>query len=180
MGINTPKRNRPDETAADQRLIDGFNKNGAAIPAMLIAGTTATTKDIIATLQGRIDASREVLSARATWRAAVQADRLEHDRTKAFVSGLRQTLLVAFDGKIDTLADFGLAPRRVHVASPEENVARTRKILATRAARHTKGSRQKAAIKGTVSAGPTPSGAPVGAAPIVSTPVQLPLPMPTA
>jgi hypothetical protein len=177
MGINTPKRNRPDESAADQRLIDGFNRNGAAIPPILIAGTTATTNDIIATLQGRIDASRQVLSARATWQAAVQADRLEQEKTKRFLSGLRQTLLVAFDGKIDTLADFGLAPRRVHVATPEENLARTQKILATRAARHTMGSKQKAAIKGTVSPRPAPSASPVVTAPPVSTPAQLPLPM---
>jgi hypothetical protein len=180
MGINTPKRNRPDESAADQRLIDGFNKNGAVIPPILIAGTTATTNDIIATLQGRIDASRQVLSARATWQAAVQADRLEHEKTKRFVSGLRQTLLVAFDGKIDTLAAFGLAPRRVHAATPEENLARTQKILATRAARHTMGSRQKAAIKGTVPPRPAASAPPVVTASAVSTPAQLLLPMLTA
>jgi hypothetical protein len=178
MGINTPKRNRPDESAADQRLIDGFNKNGAALPAIAIAGTTTTTKDIIATLQGRIDSAREVLSTRATWQAAVQADRLEHDRTKAYVSGLRQTLLVALAGKIDTLADFGLTPRKVHAATPEENLARTQKILATRAARHTMGSRQKAAIKGTVSPGPTASAPPVVTAPVVSTPAPLQLPLP--
>jgi hypothetical protein len=157
---NTPKKNRVDVTAADQQLIDGFNKNGGAIPTIVIGGTSVTTKDIVTTLQARIDAAKAVLPARATWQTLVQAEQDERNKTKVFVSGVKQALLVAFAGRIDTLADFGLVPRKVASLSPEQKVARTEKVLATRAARHTMGSKQKADIHGTVA--PT---APVNAAP---------------
>ena len=108
MGTNTPKKNRNDQTAAEQTLIDGFNKHAATIPSIVIAGASDTTKDIVATLQSRIDSAKAALSTRATWQTAVQADRTMRDKTKTFVSGLKQALLVAFAGQIDTLADFGL------------------------------------------------------------------------
>jgi len=149
-GYQHTDKNRTDETVAAQKLVDGLNKNAAAIPSIVIDGAVLTTKDIVGTLQSRIDEASTVLSTRATWQAAVQADRVGRDKAKPFVSGLRQALLVAFASKIDTLADFGLTPRKVHVASPEANLARTQKALATRAARHTMGSRQKKAIKGTI------------------------------
>ena len=57
---------------------------------------------------------------------------------------------MAFAGQMDTLADFGLTARAKHVATPEEKIASAAKAKATRAARHTMGSKQKAAIKGTV------------------------------
>jgi hypothetical protein len=171
---NTPKKNRLDETAADQKLVDGLNKNGGAIPAIVIGGTSVTNKDIVTTLQARIDAANNVLSTRAIWQAAVVADRAERDKTKTFVSGVKQSLLVAFAGRIDTLADFGLVPRKVTPLTPEQMVERTEKLKATRAARHTMGSKQKAAIKGTVA--PT---APVSAAP-TPTPPAAPVAAPVA
>ncbi len=169
MGTNTPKNNRKDETAAWQHLIDGLNKHAATITSMVIAGASMTTKDIVGSLQSRIDTAKAAQSTRATWLAAVQADRDDRDKTKTFVSGLKQALLVAFAGQIDTLADFGLTGRKPRVATPEEKLAAAAKAKATREARHTMGKNQKAAIKGTV----TPT-APAPAAPTVPTPIVTP------
>jgi hypothetical protein len=169
MGTNTPKSNRSAGTAAEQKLVDGLNKHAATIPSIVIAGASMTTKDIVATLQSRIDSANAALSTRATWQTAVQADQTERDKTKTFVSGLKQALLVAFAGQIDTLADFGLTGRKARVVSPEEKVAAAAKAKATRAARHTMGKVQKAAIKGTVA--PT---APATAAPSAPTPIPTP------
>jgi hypothetical protein len=119
---------------------------------MLIAGETRTAQDIVATLQSRIDASRTALSTRATWQTAVRAEESLRDATRTYVSGVKQGLLVSFAGQLDTLASFGLTERAVHVATPEEKLAAAAKGRATRAARHTMGSRQRAAIKGTVTA----------------------------
>ena len=69
---------------------------------------------------------------------------------------------MAFAGQVDTLADFGLTARAKHVATPEEKLASTDKAKATRAARHTMGSKQKAAIKGTVGRGRPERGGPGG------------------
>jgi hypothetical protein len=152
MASNIPKNNRIDAMTADQNLIDGFKKHAGAIPSMLIAGETRTAQDIVTTLQSRIDVSKTALSTRATWQTAIRAEESLRDTTRTYVSGVKQALLVAFAGQLDTLADFGLTERAVHVATPEEKFAAAAKSRATRAARHTMGSRQRAAIKGTVPA----------------------------
>ena len=152
MGINTPKRNRIDQTTAEQTLLDGLDKHAAEIPSMVISGAMLTTKDMVATLQSRINAAKTTLSSRATWQTSIRTEQTLRDTTKTFVSGLKQGLLVAFAGQLDTLADFGLTERAVHVATPEEKTAAAAKAKATRVARHTMGPKQKAAIKGTVTA----------------------------
>jgi|CZKU01.1.fsa_nt_gi hypothetical protein len=150
MGNNTPKPNRTLETVAEQTLVDGLNKHEAALPAVAIAGASVKTTAIITTLQSRIDSAKAVLSTRATWQAAVQSDGDLRDKTKTFVAALKQAILVAFAGQIDVLADFGLTPRKVRVLTPAEKLAAATKAKATRAARHTMGSKQKAAITGAV------------------------------
>ena len=62
---------------------------------------------------------------------------------------MKQGLIVAFGRHIDTLADFGLTGPARHVRTPEEKLAVIAKSSATRAARHTMGSKQKEAITGT-------------------------------
>jgi hypothetical protein len=160
MGTNLPKKNRTDQTVADQRLIDGLTKHAAAITSLLIGGSTLSTTDIIAVLQTRIGASDNATTTRATWRAAVVTDIDEHAKTRTFLSGLRQALLVAFAGQVDTLADFGLTARKVRVLTPDQVMAAVAKAKATRAARHTMGKVQKSKITGA-----NPTGAAVVPAP---------------
>jgi hypothetical protein len=150
MGTNTPKNNRTDQTTAEQNLVDGLNKHAQTITSMVIAGVTMTTKDIIANLQTRILSAKTAQSTRATWQTAVKTDKEDRVKTRTFVSGLKQALLVAFAGQIDALADFGLVARKPRVLTPEQKTAAAAKAKATRAARHTVGSKQKKAIKGTV------------------------------
>lgn len=162
----TKSLNRTQFQNVDQKLIDGFNKHAQTIPSLLIGGTSLKTADIIGTLQARLAAANAAVSTRATWQTAVKADHDERAKTKVFLSGLRQALLVAFAGSIDTLADFGLVARKASVISPEKKLAAADKARATRAARHTLGKKQKAAIKGTVAApAPAPSASPPGPVP---------------
>jgi hypothetical protein len=148
MGKNTPKNNKLDQTAADQKLMDGLNKHAQAIPFLLIAGAQVPITQIVATLQARLDATKVVAPARASWQALVQAERDERAKTKALISAVKQALLLAFAGQIDVLADFGLTPRKKVVRTPAEKQAATTKARATRKARHTMGSKQKAEITG--------------------------------
>jgi hypothetical protein len=150
MASNTPKENRTSEMAADQKMIDGLTKHAAALPSFLIAGVPTTTTDIIAKLQARIAAEKAVPPARATWQATVQQARSQIAATKSVVSAVKQALLAAFQGQVETLADFGLTPRKVRVVTPEQQVAAAAKSKATRAARHTAGSVQKKVVKGAV------------------------------
>jgi hypothetical protein len=169
MASNTPKKNQTDQTTADQKLIDGLTKHAATLSSIVIAGASTTTANIEAKLQARIAAIKTVQTTKATWQAAIVAQRTEQATTKTFVSGVKQALLVAFAGQVDALADFGLTARKVRVLTPEDKVAAAAKRLATRTARHTLGSKQKAAIKGTVA--PT---TPVTAAPPAATPTATP------
>jgi hypothetical protein len=139
---------------------------------MVINGVMQTTKDIVATLQSRVDSARTVLSTRATWQTAIRTDQELRDTTKTYVSGVKQGLLVAFTAQLDTLSDFGLTARAKHVATPEEKIAAAAKAKATRAARHTLGPKQKAAIKGTVPVtAPAPPAAPAPTAASPTAPV---------
>ena len=141
--------------AADQKLYDGIQKHEKTLLSLLIGGASVTPGTILTTLQSRIDAAKAVVSTRATWQSAVKADIDERAKTKTFVSGLRQALKVAFEGSIETLADFGLTPPKPRVVSPEKKAAAAAKAKATRAARHTMGSKQKAQIKGTPATSPS-------------------------
>jgi hypothetical protein len=148
MGSNASKRNRIARITAEQTLVDGLRKHAGVIPGILVGGTWATTGDLVATLQERIDSAHAVISARASWLAAVYAERAGHARTANYVSGVRTALLVGFAGHLDALADFGLTEPALHVRTPEETLAVTAKIRATRAARHTMGAKQKRMIRG--------------------------------
>jgi hypothetical protein len=150
MGNNTPNNKRSDEIAADQKLIDGLTKHAATLTSLFIGGVAVANKDIITTVQPRIDTATAAESTRASWQMAVQASRAERAETKAFVSGLRQALLVAYAGQIDVLADFGLTPRKPRVVSTDTKIVAAAKAKATREARHTLGKKQKSGIHGAV------------------------------
>jgi hypothetical protein len=143
-------RSRIEQQTAVQSTIDGLTKHAQALPSIVIAGTTYPTSDLIAILQTRLDALNAAETARAAWQAAVQRDYAQRTGTKGILSGIRQATQVAFAGHIDVLADFGLVGRKPAVISPETRVAAAQKAKATRAARHTMGPKQKAAIKGDV------------------------------
>ena len=150
MSSNTPKPSRVDQMAADQFLMDGLNKLAAKIPPVFVAGVAVPATTVVAALQARVAASQTTVSARASWQAAVAAERDERAKSQSLVSACKQALLLAFAGQVDTLAAFGLTPRKPRVVSPETKVAAAAKAKATRAARHTMGSKQKAKIKGAV------------------------------
>ena len=87
---------------------------------------------------------------RASLHAAVLAEQQLQASSAQFVSDVRQTILAMFSGQTDVLADFGLAPRKKAVRTPEAKVAANAKAKATRTARGTKGKKQLAAISGDV------------------------------
>ncbi|MGO9832803.1 MAG: hypothetical protein ACLP1X_01170 [Polyangiaceae bacterium] len=136
MPSNTPKKNRSDQTAAEQKLIDAMSKYEQTIPSFVIAGGPVTTKDIISVVQTLIDSASYVDATRAQWQRAVKADRAQRDKLKKFMSVLRQALMVAFAGSVDTLEEFGLTPRKPAAVTREERVAAAAKAKVTRAARY--------------------------------------------
>jgi hypothetical protein len=143
MGNNTPKPSRLNRTAALQKLIDGLNKHQAAFGGFMVNGAQVTTPQVVSKLGEIISTGLAVETTHASWQAAVKADLAERVNTAAFVSGVRQAILVAFHGQVDVLADFGLTQRKPRVLTPQQKQAAAAKAKATRAARHTMGSKQK-------------------------------------
>jgi hypothetical protein len=144
------KTNRLEQQANDQALINGLKKHQSTLPSVLVGGTALPTATVIAALQARIDAANAIVATKATWQAAVAGAREEQAKSGALLLKVRQALQLAFDGNVDTLADFGLAPRKPRVVSTTTKVAAATKAKATRAARHTMGTEQKKAVKGDV------------------------------
>ena len=160
--------NREQQQSSDQNLVDGLTKHASTLTSLTFGGSSHPTAAILAVLNARIASADAVASTRATWQGTVKADRDGRANNRAFVSGVRQALQLAFAGSIEGLADFGLSPRKVPAPrSPEEKAASVAKSKATRAARHTMGSKQKAQIKGTVSTTAPAVPAPAATAPSV-------------
>jgi hypothetical protein len=184
----TTKSSRITHQAADQKMIDGFTKHAQTLTSLLIGNTTLKATDIIAILQGRLATSNAAQSTKATWQSAVKADRDERAKTKAYVDGVKQALQVVFSGSIDGLADFGLTLRKPRVLTPEQKAIAAAKAKATREARGTKGSVQKKAVKGNVTAtfvvtpveGPKPAPATVPATTAPEAPVPTNAPAPAS
>ncbi len=148
MARNTPKRNRLDQTAAEQKLVEGMSKHEQTIPSFVLAGGPVATKDIIAIVQTLIDSAASVDAARAHWQSMVKADRDQRDKVKKFMQVLRQALLAAFAGSAETLEDFGLTVRKERVTTWEQQSAAVAKARATRAARQAREGKGDAGIGG--------------------------------
>ena len=169
MGINTPKQSRPRRTVANQKLAEGMDKHQATLKAVVIDGVEYTAAQAVSELEEIIAAAELAVSSHASWLAAVAADLEKLESSANFVSGLRQAIMAAFGKKVDVLVDFGLTPRKSVVLTPEQKQEAAAKAKATRAARHTMGRRQKAAITGvTAAASATAAGAGAEATPPVS------------
>jgi hypothetical protein len=145
-----PRTSTRQQQAADQALIDGFQKQQATIPSsLLIAGAPVPTTTIVSTLQGRMATRAAKGAAWAAYQAAVQACRDLIEGSQALVSSARQAVEVMFAGQIEELADFGLQPRRAPAPpTPQQMAVRVARARATRAARHTLGPVQKSKITG--------------------------------
>ena len=145
------RTSRINQQVGDQKLSDGLKKHRSTHASFAIAGTSPTVDDVLAVLDTRIAAENAAVAARAAWQAKVQAARDERTKTRALVSGVRQALQLQYAGAIDTLADFGLKARKQPAPrTPEQKAQAAARAKATRAARHTMGSKQKKGVKGTV------------------------------
>jgi hypothetical protein len=144
--------NRTNTQGKDQQLINGIQKNLEQMSSLALGGTTYTPATLVAFIQSRIDAANQVATAKATWQHAGTAYLALNKQADVVVHDLKQLVIAAFGGTSPKLADFGFAPRKVTVLTPEEKAAAAAKRAATRAARGTKGPKAKLAIKGTVPA----------------------------
>ena len=83
--------------------------------------------------------------------AKLSAERAKGPALRVFLLEFVSFVRATFGASPDTLADFGLKPKKVPAPlTTEQKAAAAAKRAATRAARHTMGAKQKKSVKGTV------------------------------
>jgi hypothetical protein len=103
----------------------------------------------VTVIQARVDKAQAVLDARAALHTAILANEAEDAQSAPYARSLRQSVVAMFANSPSILAEFRLAARK-----PPTPLTAAQKVLAaarraaTRAARHTMGSVQKAALTG--------------------------------
>jgi len=162
--------------AHDAQVIVGIQKHLLTVPSLPIAGSTYTPADLVKLVQSRIDSAGVVAAAGANRHATVVAHDALGTKLTPILRGLRQYVLNVFGETSPVLADFGFTAPKTATRTPEEKAAAAAKAKATRAARHTMGTKQKKSVKGTVptTAPVTPPTAspPVAPSPVASAPSQ--------
>ncbi len=149
MGTKQTRRSTLDR---DQAVIGGIHKH-LANQSFVVGDQTYTSQQIVDVFQGRVNTGLGAQAARATYRAAVMTDREQRSGTSSFVTAFLSIVRGMFKNPA-TLEDFGLSPRKSTKTSVGAKAEAIAKSKATREARGTRGSKQKAKIKGTVPAQP--------------------------
>ncbi|HEX3771982.1 MAG TPA: hypothetical protein VHV30_13995 [Polyangiaceae bacterium] len=155
------KKNRMNRQLNDQKMSDATLLHLANIASLPVGNATMTPAQIAQIYKDRVATNQAVLDANAQHVEAVKADRDKQAQTGPVTRAYRRIVQGMFAQSPMVLADFGLTPPKVVTKTVETKSAAVAKAKATRAARHTMGSKQRAKITGTtVSAGTGSSTAP--------------------
>jgi hypothetical protein len=115
-----------------------------------LGGVTYARKDLILLFQSVLDASAKSVSTRAAWTVAVRNERTLRARVRAVRNALRIQVESRFGPTEGALRVLGFKVTARQKPTVEVVRAAVAKRLATRAARHTLGKKQKKKIKGKV------------------------------
>jgi hypothetical protein len=149
--MNMSTNSKLNRNSHDLKLMAGFRKHGKGL-TFNVGGKKYTTADILRLLQGRIDVGDGALAAKAAFHAAIAAEHDEVDRTEALLGAICQTLLITLAASPETLADFGLVPRKSRrTLTVKEKSAAVEQAHATRLARHTLGQNKQRLVRGSPS-----------------------------
>jgi hypothetical protein len=150
MSNTSSNRSKGTISAQLQAVIKGLQ---AKFPngQFTIGNTAYTTASLVQVLQSLVDAIDGVTTAQANAKVAVTKLRATLVTVMPVFLDLRRSLLVMFGNASDTLASFGLEPRKVPAPrTGAENAAAAAKAKATREARGTTSRKQKLAVTGNV------------------------------
>jgi hypothetical protein len=159
MSTNT-RTSKISRQARVQKVIAGIQKYCTG-QTLTLGGVSYTASDLITLLQSDTAASSASTAARATLTTEVQAERNSRQKVDPLLRFLKAYVTGQLGDTKDSaqkLDDFGYSPRNVPVKGVDVKTAAADKMRATRAARHTMGSRQKEKVKGTVGASPSADG----------------------
>jgi hypothetical protein len=137
-------------------LVQGVNSLTDA--TFTLDGQTYMKAAVLAPLNACTAAIAATATAHSSWTAAVQAERTAVAAATAMIAVLKPYLKVRLGKSNPTLkSQFGVAPAKAAKKPVAVKSAAIAKAKATRTARHTMGTKQRASIKGTVAAPAAPA-----------------------
>jgi hypothetical protein len=143
------KPNKAKALAGVQALITGTQKH---LPSgsLTIGNTTFSSPSLVQLLQSLADAMTKQDAAKTAAKDSLTELADAKNRIDPVIQGYKELLVATYGNASQTLADFGLAPRKARAPlTVEQKAAAKAKAAATRIARATKGPKAKLAIKGT-------------------------------
>jgi hypothetical protein len=161
MGKNNGKAS---DAARATQLVAGTSAQFAKGTKLNFASGTFTPAQVLTQLQLLISLRAGVSDARAALAAKLAAEEAQLPALLAFMNAFVAFVKATFSGSPDVLASFGLAPTKRKTPDVQTLAAAAVKRGATRAARGTKGTKQRKAVKGAVTGvvvTPIVAGAPV-------------------
>jgi hypothetical protein len=167
--MGTSKKSKVTNKASIEKFLSGLNLHYAG-QTLMLNGVPITVEALAAMAAAYFSALDDADAARTAWNSKLAAAKaLAPPLQKAIVAG-HNYVRAQFGVSSHTLEDFGLTPRSTAPKTLAVQSGAVVKALATRQARHTMGTKQKAAIHGVVPAAaaagstPTPTGSSVPAA----------------
>jgi hypothetical protein len=141
--------------AAARKIIAGSYKH--ITKNIVLAGETQSAKTIESAMNEVTSADDTCDELRMKLEAATKVAKVARAKATTLTASLKKYVVAHFGESSPVLADFGFTPRKLAQKTVAEKFQTVEKQLATRAARHTMGSRQKAAIHGSIAPSPSPA-----------------------
>jgi hypothetical protein len=146
------KTSKNTEATLATELVAGIQKHLASVQQMTVGGSTFTPAQATAQLTALATLRGNANAAKAAWAATLSTENSQAPTLRAFLTSFVSYVRATFGNAPNTLADFGLAPRKAPTPLTGEQVAaKAAKAEATRKARGTVGKTKKLAITGNVS-----------------------------
>jgi hypothetical protein len=171
------KTGKNTDAVLAQQLVAGTVKHFSTVSSLTFGNGTFTPAQIEASLQTLINLRTAVDDAKTVAQAKIVAEAAQAPSLRSQMAAFVAYVKATFGNSPDVLADFGLKPKKTRTPlTIDQQAAAAKKRAATRAARHTMGSKQKKDVKGTittiVTSPTTPASAPVAPSPVASAPIQ--------
>ena len=132
-------------------VIAGIKKYLSAVPQLTVGGESFTPAEVEARLLALATLRSDANAAKTAWETKLSDERAKGPALQQLLTAVVSFVRGTYGNSPQTLADFGLAPRKApKPLTAEQLAAAAMKARATREARGTKGKKARLAIKGNV------------------------------
>ena len=144
------RQKKAEHNAELRKIVEGLKTDSRfnTIAMFQLGGITYSRKDLIQVFQGVLDASAKTLAAYSAWLHAAKAEQSARLGVRATRNAFRAHIESRFGLGSGVLEKLGFAFKERRKPTIAVTLAAVEKRRATRAARHTMGTKQKKKMKG--------------------------------